>query len=307
MPTPGKDIKPKPSPKEVSILLVEDNKEDIQLITQYINQSDRLNATIQTVDSIKKAKTVMFYEEIDILLIDLNIEGVKFEELFDRFNKDTLSIPYIVITDERDEDMGIEAVQKGAQDYLVRSELSERILRRGIIYSMERHEILQSLYRTTIIDELTGLYNRRGLHTLGNQQVEIAKRHDDDIFIFYLDLDGMKKINDNLGHDYGDKALIGASKIMHKTFRSTDILSRLGGDEFVAVAVKTQYEFIPIIIQRIKDYIKEENKTLKDYQISMSIGVSKVDLEDESPLDDAIKNADKEMYKVKVQNKKNRK
>ena len=176
MPTPGKDKKAKTSPKEVSILLVEDNKEDIQLITKYINQSDRLNATIQTVDSIKKAKTVMFYEKIDILLIDLNIEGIKFEELFDRFNKDTLSIPYIVITDERDEDMGIEAVQKGAQDYLVRSELSERILRRGIIYSMERHEILQSLYRTTIIDELTGLYNRRGLHTLGNQQVEIAKR-----------------------------------------------------------------------------------------------------------------------------------
>jgi len=297
----------KVSPKEVSILLVEDNKKDIQLITDYISKSSRLNATIQTVDSIKKAKTIMFYQEVDILLVDLNIEGIKFEELFDRFNKETLSIPYIVITNERDEDMGIEAVQKGAQDYLVRSELSERILRRGIIYSMERHEILQSLYRTTIIDELTGLYNRRGLYTLGNQQIELAKRHSDDIFIFYLDLDGMKEINDTLGHDYGDKALLTASKIMHKTFRTTDILSRLGGDEFVTVAVKAQYEFIPIIIQRIKDYIKEENKTLKDYQISMSIGVSKVDLEHETPLDDAIKNADREMYKVKVKNKKNRK
>ena len=297
----------KVSPKEVSILLVEDNKKDIQLITDYISKSSRLNATIQTVDSIKKAKTIMFYQEVDILLVDLNIEGIKFEELFDRFNKETLSIPYIVITNERDEDMGIEAVQKGAQDYLVRSELSERILRRGIIYSMERHEILQSLYRTTIIDELTGLYNRRGLYTLGNQQIELAKRHSDDIFIFYLDLDGMKEINDTLGHDYGDKALLTASKIMHKTFRTTDILSRLGGDEFVTVAVKAQYEFIPIIIQRIKDYIKEENKTLKDYQISMSIGVSKVDLEHKTPLDDAIKNADREMYKVKVKNKKNRK
>ena len=302
-----KNNKKKIVPKEVSILLVEDNKKDIQLITDYISKSSRLNATIQTVDSIKKAKTVMFYQQIDILLIDLNIEGIKCEELFDRFNKETLSIPYIVITNERDEDMGIEAVQKGAQDYLVRSELSERILRRGIIYSMERHEILQSLYRTTIVDELTGLYNRRGLYTLGNQQIELAKRHSDDIFIFYLDLDGMKEINDTLGHDYGDQALLTASKIMHKTFRTTDILSRLGGDEFVTVAVKAQYEFIPIIIQRIKDYIKEENKTLKDYQISMSIGVSKVDLEHETPLDDAIKNADREMYKVKVKNKKNRK
>ena len=295
------------TPKEVSILLIENNKKDIQTITEFINKSARINANIQTVDSIKKAKTIIFYQKIDIMLIDLNIEEVKFEELFERFSKESLSIPYIVITDERDEDMGIEAVQKGAQDYLVRSELSERILRRTIIYSIERHEILQSLYKTTIVDELTGLYNRRGLHTLGNQQVELAKRHNDDIFIFYLDLDGMKEINDTLGHDYGDKALLTSSKIMHRTFRTTDILSRIGGDEFVVVAVKAQYEFIPIIIQRIKDYIKEENDNLKDYQISMSIGVSKVDLEHDAPLDDAIKNADKEMYRVKVENKKERK
>ena len=94
---------------------------------------------------------------------------------------------------------------------------------------------------------------------------------------------------------------------MHRTFRTTDILSRIGGDEFVVVAVKAQYEFIPIIIQRIKDYIKEENDNLKDYQISMSIGVSKVDLDHEAPLEDAIKNADKDMYRVKVENKKERK
>lgn len=293
--------------KDVKILLIEDNELDIQTITSFIDQSERLNAEIKTVDSIKKAKTIMFYEEMDIILVDINIQGMKFEELFEVFDKDNLLIPYIVITDERDEDLGIEAVKKGAQDYLVRSELSERILRRGIIYSLERHDILQSLYRTTIIDELTGLYNRRGLHTLGNQQVELAKRHNDDIFIFYLDLDGMKSINDTLGHEFGDKALIDTSNIMHKTFRTTDILSRLGGDEFVVVVVKAQHEFIPIIIQRLKEYVAEMNSSNKKYNLSISIGVSKVDLNNESPLDDAIQDADKEMYRVKVKKQKNKK
>ena len=293
--------------KDVKILLIEDNELDIQTITSLIDQSERLNAEIKTVDSIKKAKTIMFYEEMDIILVDINIQGMKFEELFEVFDKDNLLIPYIVITDERDEDLGIEAVKKGAQDYLVRSELSERILRRGIIYSLERHDILQSLYRTTIIDELTGLYNRRGLHTLGNQQVELAKRHNDDIFIFYLDLDGMKSINDTLGHEFGDKALIDTSNIMHKTFRTTDILSRIGGDEFVVVVVKAQHEFIPIIIQRLKEYVAEMNSSNKKYNLSISIGVSKVDLNNESPLDDAIQDADKEMYRVKVKKQKNKK
>ena len=293
--------------KDVKILLIEDNELDIQIITSLIDQSERLNAEIKTVDSIKKAKTIMFYQEMDIILVDINIQGMKFEELFEVFDKDNLLIPYIVITDEREEDLGIEAVKKGAQDYLVRSELSERILRRGIIYSLERHDILQSMYRTTIIDELTGLYNRRGLHTLGNQQVELAKRHDDDIFIFYLDLDGMKSINDTLGHEFGDKALIDTSNIMHKTFRTTDILSRIGGDEFVVVVVKAQHEFIPIIIQRLKEYIAGMNSSNKKYNLSISIGVSKVDLNNESPLDDAIQDADKEMYRSKLKNKKNRK
>ena len=102
--------------KDVKILLIEDSELDIQTITSFIDQSERLNAEIKTVDSIKKAKTIMFYEEMDIILVDINIQGMKFEELFEVFDKDNLLIPYIVITDERDEDLGIEAVKKGAQD-----------------------------------------------------------------------------------------------------------------------------------------------------------------------------------------------
>ena len=292
--------------KDIKVLLIEDNKDDIQAITSFLEQSKRLNAEIKTVDSIKKANTVMFYDKMDIILIDINVQGMKFEEVVESIDKNNLTIPHIVITDERDEDLGIEAVKKGAQDYLVRSELSERILRRALIYSLERHEILESLYRTTIVDELTGLYNRRGLYTLGNQQIELAKRHSDDIFIFFLDLDGMKAINDTLGHDYGDKALVDTSKIMHKSFRTTDILSRVGGDEFVIVAVKAQFEFIPIIIQRIKDFVKDQNSSEEKFEISISIGVSKVDLDAESPLDEAIRDADKKMYDSKMKNKKNR-
>ena len=292
--------------KNIKVLLIEDNKDDIQAITSFLEQSKRLNAEIKTVDSMKKANTVMFYDKMDIILIDINVQGMKFEEVVESIDKNNLSIPHIVITDERDEDLGIEAVKKGAQDYLVRSELSERILRRALIYSLERHEILESLYRTTIVDELTGLYNRRGLYTLGNQQIELAKRHNDDIFIFFLDLDGMKTINDTLGHDFGDKALVDTSKIMHKSFRTTDILSRVGGDEFVVVAVKAQFEFIPIIIQRIKDFVKDQNSSEEKFEISISIGVSRVDLDAESQLDEAIRDADKKMYDSKIKNKKNR-
>ena len=138
------------APKDVSILLIEDNKKDIKLINGYLNQSKKIKANVKIVDRIKKAKTILFYEKFDIILVDVKVEGITPDELFDTLGNDKLSIPYIVITDERDEDIGIVAVKKGAQDYLVRSELSERILRRTFLYSLERNEILESLYKTTI-------------------------------------------------------------------------------------------------------------------------------------------------------------
>ena len=293
--------------KDVSILLIDHDIEEIKIITELLSDSSMINASIQSADSVKKARTILHYDEVDIVVIDANVEGTDPMDLLDRLNKEKLLVPYIVITDERDENLGIEAVKKGAQDYLVRSELSERTLRRGILYSLERHDILEALYKTTIVDELTELYNRRGFYTMGNEQIGLAKRHNEEMFIFYIDLDGMKEINDTLGHVYGDRALIGTAGIMQRSFRNTDILARVGGDEFVAMAVRAKTEFVPVIKKRIEDFVDEENKALDGYQISLSIGVSSVNLDLDDPIDKAISEADKEMYKAKVKNKKYRK
>ena len=69
--------------KKIKILLIEDSTEDIKAITDYIKNSDRLDADVKTVDSIKKANTIMFYDEIDIILVDINVQGMKFDELID--------------------------------------------------------------------------------------------------------------------------------------------------------------------------------------------------------------------------------
>ena len=292
--------------KDVSLLIIEENKSDIQLITEYLAQSKWINETIHIVDTVKKAKTILFYKDVDVILIDLKISDATPEELFDLFNHDQHAKPFIVIADDRDEEIAIDAVRNGAQDYLVRSELSERILRRAIIYSQERYEIVSELYISTIIDELTGLHNRRGFFTLGEKQIEIAKRQRDDLFIFYIDLDGMKIINDSLGHEFGDIAIVESAKVIKDSFRTTDIICRLGGDEFVILAIKAQFEYIPIIIDRIKENTKQSNRNLKDFDISLSIGVTKYDFDNDKSLEDAVSRADKEMYKVKNKNQKKR-
>ena len=77
--------------KDVSVLLIEDNKKDIKLINEYLDQSKKINARVKIVDRIKKAKTILFYEKFDIILVDIKVEGITPDELFDTLGNEKLS------------------------------------------------------------------------------------------------------------------------------------------------------------------------------------------------------------------------
>ena len=95
----------------------------------------------------------------------------------------------------------------------------------------ERKWAEEKLREMSLMDDLTGLYNRRGFLTLATQQLKIAHRLKQGLALFYLDLDRMKWINDTLGHREGDRALIDTASILRNTFRASDIVARIGGDE----------------------------------------------------------------------------
>ena len=93
----------------------------------------------------------------------------------------------------------------------------------------------QEKYRTlSLYDELTQLHNRRGFDVLAEQQLKIANRTRNRTLLLFADVDNMKLINDNFGHQEGDKALIDTANILKKSTRKSDIIARIGGDEFVA-------------------------------------------------------------------------
>jgi PAS domain S-box-containing protein len=93
------------------------------------------------------------------------------------------------------------------------------------------------LEQLTLEDELTGLYNRRGLDLLGGNAVNRAARAGSPLCVLFKDLDGLKAINDGLGHAAGDAALTAAANSLRDTVRLTDVVGRIGGDEFAAVLV----------------------------------------------------------------------
>jgi diguanylate cyclase (GGDEF)-like protein/PAS domain S-box-containing protein len=168
---------------------------------------------------------------------------------------------------------------------------------RDITERKQQEEALRSL---SLIDELTGLYNRRGFLTLAQQQLKIAKRGHRDLLLLFVDMDDFKDINDNFGHAEGDSALVSASEILKKTFRDSDILARLGGDEFVVLAADPGTGVTDIIINRLRAGLIERNSLdSRPYRLSFSVGVARFDPASPPTIEELLATADSMLYEQK--------
>ena len=162
----------------------------------------------------------------------------------------------------------------------------------------------EKLKNMSIVDELTKLYNRRGFLELAKQQLKIAQRLKNVVLLIFVDLDNMKLINDNLGHQAGDQALIDTANILKETFRKSDIIGRMGGDEFAVLAIEASKANIDTINRRLREFIDRHNsKGKRPYKLSMSVGISRFYPDSQQTLDELITQADEQMYLQKRKKK----
>jgi diguanylate cyclase (GGDEF)-like protein len=126
-----------------------------------------------------------------------------------------------------------------------------------------------------ITDPLTGLSNRRGFDLLGHRLFSVAERFDMPMAVIYADVDLLKPINDNCGHEAGDRLLIDVAELLQHELRDSDVVARLGGDEFGAVLTGTAASDTDRILQRLNDAIEARNvETDEPFEISLSIGLA---------------------------------
>ncbi len=162
---------------------------------------------------------------------------------------------------------------------------------------MQQAEMLRTL---SLKDELTGLYNRRGFLEHAGQQLRSATRASRSACVFFVDLNDMKGINDSLGHEFGDRALTDAGRMLRSAFRDSDIVSRLGGDEFAVFASECGAADIPGLRKRLRARIAELNATTAEpFQLSMSVGAAVFEPASKTDLEALMEIADRNMYEEK--------
>jgi len=164
-----------------------------------------------------------------------------------------------------------------------------------------------ALEQLATIDELTGLHNRRGFLALATQSIKLARRSQKPFALVFADLDGLKKINDTLGHGDGDLAIADAARLLSDSFRHCDVLGRLGGDEFAILMSDADENSSRIVKKRLADKVDKLNaKGLRHYTLSLSIGMLVCDSDEETPLEALLGRVDALMYEDKKKKGANR-
>jgi len=164
----------------------------------------------------------------------------------------------------------------------------------------ERRRMEEEIREMSLRDPLTELYNRRGFITLSEQQLKAANRANRQMLLAFIDVDDLKMINDKLGHEEGDKALIDTAAIIRRTFRESDIIARLGGDEFAVLAIDTVDLDPDVFSKRLQQHIDAFNaEANRQYKLAMSRGSAIYDPESPVSLDHLMSSADGMMYAQK--------
>jgi len=222
----------------IKVLLVEDMLMIAKITEQMLKKSpsNRYVATHRA--RLAEAVATLKTEEFDVILLDLNLPDSRELDTLARIIEVAPDVPIIVLTANNSDEVGLQAVKIGAQDFLLKGDFNYLTLDRAIVYAIERHRLQRTIRQLAVIDELTGLYNRRGFNTLNPDVIQKVKKSDLRGYLVYFDLDRFKQINDVHGHAKGDEALKEFSLTLQSVFRKDSLLSRFGGDEFVAMGVE---------------------------------------------------------------------
>jgi two-component system cell cycle response regulator len=176
--------------------------------------------------------------------------------------------------------------------------LSESLMR--AVRSAVRQSLLdKELCSLALIDDLTGLHNRRGFLALAGQQLKHGHRSLQELLLFSIDVDNLKTINDSFGHQEGDTALLRTANAMRRTFRNSDILARFGGDEFCALAPEASIVNERNIIERLKENLKHVSTDESRYPLAVSIGTARFNPRSPVMLEQLMDDADQAMYRAK--------
>jgi diguanylate cyclase len=281
----------------VRVLLVEDNPGDARLVEILLSET-RQEFDVKHVGTLGEALDELDRPPFEVVLLDLSLPDSAGLQTVERMRRAAPQLPLVVLSGRDDEEVALQALQSGAEDYLVKGHGDGDLISRSIRYSIERKNAEDKLARLAQYDPLTNLANRALFHDRLEHALARAERHEGMLALLFLDLDRFKAVNDTLGHVGGDALLKQVGHRVSARMRESDTVARLGGDEF-AIIIEDVIEARDAA--RVADdlvKILSEPFIVNEHEIPMHVSIG-IAVSPPSKGDRLIKDADAAMYRAK--------
>lgn len=286
----------------LNVLLVEDNRGDAILIEKTMQQAMVGALSIVRCLSLAEALRALEQKSFDVVLLDRSLPDVQGFSGLHSIQNFSPKTPVVFLTAYQDEEMALDAIKQGAQDYLFKDQLDPHVIRRAIQYATLRKEFEGVLIMRANFDGLTGLANRILFESRLDMALARLKRQGGCCAVLFLDLNRFKAVNDTLGHAAGDIILKDVAIRLCSVLRKSDTVARFGGDEFaVLLEGLGKIEYSDFVAQKIIRSIAEPFDVLGNVMhLGVSIGISTAAQGLIPSRDELIESADRAMYLAKT-------
>jgi two-component system cell cycle response regulator len=220
------------SGQPIQILLVEADPRDARRVAHMLRTEGAAKFRLRRAHKLQQAKRYLQNGRADVALLALSLPDAQGLDVLMQAQQTAPSVPLVALSGTADDALATQALELGAQDFLVKSEINGAQLARALSFAIVRQQAQLRLRSLSLMDELTGLHNRRGFIGLADQRLKLNSREGLRSTLIFIDVDNLKFINDNFGHAEGDFALQQVAALLRECFRESDIIGRLGGDEF---------------------------------------------------------------------------
>jgi len=259
------------SKQTLQVLLVEDDPVaagvlEAQLSADFFNRFESILA-----GSLEAAIERLRSGSFDVIVLDLLLPDARGLEALHALVDHGFDTPIVVLTSLDDEEVAAKALQQGAQDYLVKGELHGRLVARSIRYAVERNRLTQALRGLALIDEHTGLYNRRGFSNLAGQTLNNARRRGQGVALISVVLEDPPERGSELESGVVRPAMRRLASLLRDTFRASDLLARISEREFIVLAIQAAREGAKVAVARFEKSLGNGSSTAPRYPIQIGL------------------------------------